>query len=146
MAALEFAACMRANGVPTFPDPTASGNFQLHPGPGGTDPLSPPFNAAQVKCQQLHPLPGVPAPGQATHPSKQTLARTLKVSQCMRGRGISWFPDPRTSVPPNDGPAEYGFIADDDGAILAIPRRDITAQTGPANYQAAETYGIGSPH
>jgi hypothetical protein len=134
---------MRANGVPNFPDPTAGGNFQLHPGAGGIDFLSPAFNAAQVKCQKLHPLPGVPAPGMATHPSKQALARVLEVSECMRQHGVSGFPDPRTSVPSDASPAEYGFIADDGGAILAIPRSDITAQTGPAYWQAATACGIG---
>jgi hypothetical protein len=141
---LAFAKCMRAYGVHNFPDPTASGNLLLHPGAGGIDPSSPAFNAVQVKCQKLLPFPGIPSPGQATHPFNRALARTLKISQCMGSHGISWFPDPRTSVPANDGPAEYGFIADSGGAILAIPRTDITAQTGPAYYQAAGACGVSS--
>jgi hypothetical protein len=135
---------MRAGGVPNFPDPTPDGNIQLHPGPGGIDPLSPAFNAAWVKCRELDPLPGMPAPGVTTHPSKEALAQALKVSQCMRSHGISWFPDPRTSVPADASPAKYAFIADSDGAILAMPRTDITAQTGPAYYHAADACGIGS--
>jgi hypothetical protein len=131
---------MRGAGVPNFPDPTPDGQIQLHPGPGGIDPLSPTFNAALPKCQKLHPLPGVPTPGEAMHPSKQALAQAMRVSQCMRTHGISWFPDPRTSVPANASPAEYGFIADDNGAILAIPRSGL----GPAYYQAAGACGMGT--
>jgi hypothetical protein len=61
----------------------------------------------------------------------------------MRSHGVSWFPDPRTSVPANASPAQYGVIADDNGAILAIPLSDLTAY-GPAYYQAADACGIGS--
>jgi hypothetical protein len=141
--ALAFSRCMRANGVPNFPDPTPNGNLQLHPGPGAIDPLSPAFNGALSKCQKLHPLPGVPYPGQATHPSRRALAQALMLSQCMRSHGISWFPDPRNSVPADASPARYAFIAEDNGAILAIPLSGLTTQ-GPAYYQAADACGIGS--
>jgi hypothetical protein len=134
---------MRSSGVPNFPDPTPSGNFNLHPGPGGVDPLSPAFSAALPKCQKLHPLPGgLPSPGQATHPSKQALAQALRVSQCMRSHGVSWFPDPRTSVPSDAVPARYRLIVDESGAILAIPY--VPPQAGPAYWQAAAACGIGS--
>jgi hypothetical protein len=135
---------MRANGVPNFPDPTPTGSILLHAGPGGIDPSSPAFNAAMPKCQKLHPLPGVPSPGEATHPSKQALARVLKVSKCMRQHGVSGFPDPRTSVPSDASPARYGEIVDENGAILAIPSSINTPQTGPAYWQAADACGIGA--
>jgi hypothetical protein len=144
--ALAYANCMRANGVPNFPDPTADGNFLLHPGPGGIDPSSPALSAANMKCQKLYPLAGFPAPGTATHPTAQTLARVLKVSQCMRNHGISGFPDPRTSVPSDASPAGYGEIVDENGAILAIPSSLNTPQTGPAYWQAAAACGIGGQH
>jgi hypothetical protein len=113
---------MRSSGVPNFPDPTPSGNFNLHPGPGGVDPLSPAFSAALPKCQKLHPLPGgLPSPGQAMHPSAPAMARMLKLSECMRQHGVSGFPDPRTSVPSDAVPARYRLIVDESGAILAIP-------------------------
>jgi hypothetical protein len=140
--ALAFSECMRANGVPNFPDPTSTGNFPVHTGPGGVDPLSPAFNAAMPKCQKLHPLPGVPTPGQATHPSAQALAGLRKISECMRQHGVSGFPDPRTSVSSDAGPAIYRLIVDENGAILAIPY--VTPQRGPAYWQAAAACGIGS--
>ncbi|HEV8248644.1 MAG TPA: hypothetical protein VGQ15_01605 [Gaiellaceae bacterium] len=55
--ALRFSACMRANGVPNFPDPQFSegkGELRL---PRGLNPKSPQFRAAQEKCQKLMPRP-----------------------------------------------------------------------------------------
>ena len=51
---LEFAKCMRDNGV-DFPDPDVSGNggrIQIG-GPGGLDPSSKTFQAAQEACQSI---------------------------------------------------------------------------------------------
>jgi hypothetical protein len=53
--ALAFSACMRAHGVPSFPDPTFSGgrvHLSIRSKPGdGLDPSSPKFQAAQKACQ-----------------------------------------------------------------------------------------------
>jgi hypothetical protein len=58
-AALAFSSCMRAHGLPTFPDPkvTADGGMtQLIGGPGhDLDPSSPTFQSAQRECQKLNP-------------------------------------------------------------------------------------------
>ena len=51
----EVWACLRANGVPNFPDPKAGGGFRFQAG-AGIDPSSSGFKAARVKCQKL--LPG----------------------------------------------------------------------------------------
>jgi hypothetical protein len=49
--ALAFAACMRKNGVPNFPDPQfMSGGRIAEKIPFGVDPNSPTFQAAQQKC------------------------------------------------------------------------------------------------
>ncbi len=49
--ALKFAACMRKNGVPNFPDPQVlSGGRIGERIPTGAEPNSPPFLAAQQKC------------------------------------------------------------------------------------------------
>jgi hypothetical protein len=60
--ALKFSACMRAHGVPGFPDPQfGNGNIRIRIGPGsGIDPQSPSFQAAQKACQA--DLPGKIAP------------------------------------------------------------------------------------
>lgn len=96
-AGLAYSKCMRANGVPSFPDPSSGGGLVFHASRGLTS--SPAFKAAQAKCQKL--LPAGPAPpGSQTHPSPQTLARFLRIARCMRKHGVSDFPDPRTSAPP----------------------------------------------
>jgi hypothetical protein len=60
--ALKFSACMRAHGVPNFPDPEfGSGKIAIRIGPGsGIDPHSPQFQAAQRSCQSE--LPGKAGP------------------------------------------------------------------------------------
>jgi hypothetical protein len=120
--ALKFSKCMRANGVPNFPDPDARGGFLFQAG-SGVDPSSPSFQTAHTKCQKLIPGGGPPAPGSTTHPSAQWLAHMVKAADCMRRHGISDFPDPRTSVPSNPFPAGSGggVISDIDGVIFVFP-------------------------
>jgi hypothetical protein len=51
---LAFAACMRAHGVPHYPDPTFGSGGMVSQGFGrgdGVDPTSPTFQAAQKACQ-----------------------------------------------------------------------------------------------
>ena len=115
-----FAACMRSSGVPNFPDPSPGGGL-LFRVTAGIDRSSPAFRAARAKCRKLLPGGGPPGPGSTTHPSAQTLAKLLKIAQCMRQHGISQFPDPRTSVPLNPFGSGYGVITDYDGAILLFP-------------------------
>ena len=121
--ALAYSKCMRANGVPQFPDPGAGGGIEFHPG-SGINPSSPAFKAAQTRCQKLMPGGGGLAPGAQTHPSQPALAQMLKVAQCMRRHGIYNFPEPRTSVPSNIlaalGPGG-GVISNIDGVILVFP-------------------------
>lgn len=116
--ALKYSGCMRSNGVPHFPDPTAGGGFQFQTG-SGIDPSSPAFTAAQAKCSKLLPGGGPPAPGTETHPSAQALAKMVKAAGCMRRHGITAFPDPATKVTPL--PAGGGVISDIDGVILEFP-------------------------
>jgi hypothetical protein len=116
--ALSFATCMRANGVPNFPDPAPGGEATFTV-PGGTNPAAPAFQAARAKCQKLLTGDGPPGPGSTTHPSAQTVAKLVKIAQCMRRHGISEFPDPVTTVPSN--PTGIREISDFDGAILLFP-------------------------
>jgi hypothetical protein len=57
---LKFVACMRKNGVPSFPDPQSDGRILLQAGPG-LDPNSTQFKSAQETCRKL--MPGGVAPG-----------------------------------------------------------------------------------
>lgn len=117
-AALALAECMRANGVPNFPDPKAGGGFLFHTGTG-VDPSSPAFKAAQAKCKRFLPE----GPGSGSPPSAQTLAHYLTIAKCMRRHSISDFPDPRTTAPSNPRAAlgGSGVISDIEGVILIFP-------------------------
>ena len=138
--ALKYARCMRANGVPDFPDPNSSGSFLFQTG-SGFDPSSPSVRAARAKCQKLLPGGGFPGPGTNTHPSGEWLRHMVKVAECMRGHGISDFPDPKTSVPPNPFPAgSAGVISDIDGVIFVFPAAIDTES--PAFTQAARACGF----
>lgn len=130
---------MRANGVPNFPDPTPSGNFLLHPGPGGVNPESPALSAALAKCLKLHPVSGMLSPGTSTHPSPHALAHMLNISQCMRGHGSSWFPDPGTHIPSS----VTGLVADQNGVIYAFTPWDVEQMHGSAYSRAANICGHG---
>ena len=65
-AALKFAQCMRDNGVPDFPDPTADGpliDTTRIPSMAGKDPRSDPtFSAALQTCRHLLAAAGVSRP------------------------------------------------------------------------------------
>jgi hypothetical protein len=87
-AGVRFASCMRSHGVPNFPDPGASL-------PGGVNPQSPAFQAAQQACRQLDPK-GLPPP---THASASQRQVALRFAQCMRTRGYPGFPDPTPHLP-----------------------------------------------
>jgi hypothetical protein len=115
-AMLAYAKCMRSNGVPNFPDPTAGGSFLVG---AEMDRSSPAFKAAQAKCHKLMPGGGI---GSGPSPSAQTLMHYLKVARCMRQHGVYDFPDPRTSVPSNPfGSGGGGVISDIEGVILVFP-------------------------
>jgi hypothetical protein len=90
--ALKFTACMRANGLPNFPDPNAEGVIQGSSSEG-IDPGSPQFQAAQKKCEKYAPRGGAPSPAQQAKAD----AQALKFSACMRSHGVTSFPDPQIS-------------------------------------------------
>jgi hypothetical protein len=120
-ALIAFAKCMRSNGLPNFPDPNGSGGFAFHAS-AEMNPSSPVFKAAQAKCRKLMPGGGPPGPGSMTNPSPQTLARFLKIARCMRQHGVSDFPDPRTTAPPNPLGSGIAVLSDIEGVILLFPR------------------------
>ena len=85
-----FAACMRKNGEPNFPDPNAQGQLSFGSG-SGIDPSSPQFQQAQTACRKLLPNHGTPSPAQQA----QARAQALAFSACMRKNGVPNFPDPQ---------------------------------------------------
>ena len=104
---LTFSRCMRASGVPDFPDPSGQGSIQFNT--SKIDPDSPQFERAQQKCAKY--MRGGPAasPGQRA----RTLARALEFSRCMRSHGVPDFPDPPSGAASSklsgSGPAPPGL-------------------------------------
>ena len=140
---LAFAKCMRANGVTDFPDPTSGQGFGFNV--PNTVISSPTFRSAQAKCQSLLPIFAGPRGG--APPSKQTMAKLLRIATCMRAHGVHQFPDPLYSRPKQFTPGEYQEITDFDGATLLFPM-SMNLQA-PAYRQALTACGappLGLPH
>ena len=93
--ALEFANCMRAHGVPSFPDPrVGGGGFELGE---GIKPQSPAFKSARDACAKLAPGGG----GGGVQATGSQFLAALRFARCMRTHGFSGFPDPtRFDSPP----------------------------------------------
>lgn len=82
----KFAACMRANGEPKFPNPNAQGVVSA----GSLDRGSPQFEHALQACRKDLPG-GIPTPAQ----QKTDLLRAVAFSACMRHNGVPNYPDPK---------------------------------------------------
>lgn len=86
---LAFAKCMRAHGVPKFPDPGQGGNVII--GGGDVDPKSPEFQKARQACRSLSPEGlGGGAAGGSIDPAK-----AAAWAQCIRAHGEPKFEDPQ---------------------------------------------------
>lgn len=99
--ALAYANCMRAHGIPDFPDPNSQGEFQLRHNTrvenGRRTPTgdllesSPAFQAAERACG-----PFGSAGRQVTKVQEnQAFAQELKAAACMRANGVPTYPDPK---------------------------------------------------
>jgi hypothetical protein len=85
-----YAHCMRAHGVPGFPDlqgfggsGTVSGTGQSGAGAIGSAQFGPTLRACAP-----------PLPGTAAWQPQRDIRRALKFASCMRAHGITNFPDP----------------------------------------------------
>lgn len=90
---LTYAQCMRAHGLPDFPDPVlTSHSLSFNP---TADSHSPQYSSANDDCKHLLPDNGGP-------PTAAQLAaltqRMLKYTNCMRAHGVPNFPDPTVSA------------------------------------------------
>ena len=117
-AGLSFARCMRAHGVPRYPDPSAAGGIVL--GGPGVNASSPAFTGAVAACRSLLPVKHVVS----QPPTARAYARLLHWATCMRAHGISGMPDPRPDPPPSagsPGTAGIGTLMGDGGYWVGIP-------------------------
>jgi hypothetical protein len=97
--AIAYSACMRAHGVPNFPDPHIVQNGNEVKVSVGINPSisgNPHFDSAQQACRKLQPGGG---PGASSGPpiSQSEQAQYLKAAACIRAHGIPNFPDPTFS-------------------------------------------------
>jgi len=129
---LNFARCMRANGVPNFPDPKPGEGFRFPASP------APAFSAAKAKCQKL--LLNGGAPPQF---DPQALGQLRQIAICMRQHGVPDFPDPvrAPATGPSGLPGGGGRIIDYRGVQLQFPATLDTSS--PAFEQAATECGGG---
>jgi hypothetical protein len=89
-----YSRCMRAHGLPNFPDPTGQGHLLVKAHSGGDlNPTSPQYQSANKACGDL-----LPNGGQGTSAQqRKDLVRFLQYAKCMRSHGIPNFPDPTLS-------------------------------------------------
>ena len=108
--AVAYSQCMRADGVPKYPDPASGG--QLPKGDAQAFGVSDSqFQAAQHTCQHLLPTGGsfdeqshecIEAGDCPPALVQQMLTADRKFAQCMRIHGVPTWPDP--VIGPNGGP------------------------------------------
>jgi hypothetical protein len=89
-AALRFAKCMRANGLPNFEDPKVTGGGLAIALPDGVSPEK--ADKANQKCKKYLPNGGVPP-----KLDPQELERQRQFAKCMRANGVPDFPDPQAN-------------------------------------------------
>jgi hypothetical protein len=106
-----FASCIRAHGVPNFPDPasTGQGGIQIQQsqrsGSGASTEVNgvpvngPAFQTAMADCRHYLPNGGVPSAAQTA----AMKAKAFAMSRCMRSHGVPNFPDPKFQTGPNGG-------------------------------------------
>jgi hypothetical protein len=87
--AVKFAECMRASGVPHFPDPDPDGDYNF-----GVDVTVEVWRKAVDACKALKP-PG--ALSAKRTPKEQSAS--LRFAQCVRDHGVKDFPDPVNGEP-----------------------------------------------
>jgi hypothetical protein len=125
--ALEFANCMRAHGVPNFPDPgTPAGNV--------VDPGSPAVKTAGATCQKLEPN----NPQPSRKPTEARIRAAFAVARCMRAHQVSGFPDPTLTQPPSGA-----NVIDDAGVMFVLPPS--FTLNSPAVQRASGACGLGPP-
>jgi hypothetical protein len=90
--ALAYARCLRANGVPDFPDPAPGAPLSI---PSDIDSDAPAFRHAQGACARL--MPGSASSASAAESHRLEL---LALAKCMRTHGVPSFADPTSSPPP----------------------------------------------
>jgi hypothetical protein len=119
--ALEFAQCMRENGIKDWPDPSEDGNTGVMPMPEGADPQA--VEAATEKCRKY-----LPNGGERPKSDPEQAEQLRRFAQCMRDNGVPEYPDPEGDGPlafrPGSGidPSSPDFRAAEDKCKKLMPQ------------------------
>jgi hypothetical protein len=97
---LTYARCMRSHGLPSFPDPDASGGFG---DAGRSQQSNPHFGAADNACRHLLPN------GSRQNKGEQNVSSFLRHAQCMRTHGVPNYPDPHPGINPRTALQQSGI-------------------------------------
>jgi hypothetical protein len=92
---LDFARCMRSNGVPNFPDPTSDEKF---PGAQQLGVSDSQFHTAYDACKHLLPNGGT-GPNQVE--LQQQVTALLPFARCVRSHEVPNWPDPSIQTNPS---------------------------------------------
>lgn len=85
---VRYSDCMRAHGVPNFPDPSPGGGFELRA--SGINQQAPAFVSAATACAKLQPGGSSPPPPISAAQQAGMVAN----ARCIRKHGVPNFPDP----------------------------------------------------
>jgi len=119
-AGLKYAACVRAHGVPDYPDPRAGGGESIDRSPskiaidGHTLGESPQVvQTAMSKCEKYSPI----TQGAQTSAGQlvKLRAEALAMAKCMRAHGVPNYPDPTVKA----GPGGHGVVMSLPGGVHA---------------------------
>jgi hypothetical protein len=143
-AAYKFSACMRAHGVPAFPDPrviSRPGEQAIGIRVTPTLTASPQFKSAQSACQGI--MPGALSPAEQAAQQHAKLEHLLVFARCVRAHGVTSFPDPTVQGQINPQMlAASGVDLHAPGVIAAA--RACAPASGGAVTQAAISQATGS--
>lgn len=113
---LEFAQCMRDNGVEAFPDHDEVGGML------GEDVMSDPdFTTAEAACADLMPEGQEPS----AEDQQEMQDAMLAMAQCMRDNGVEDFPDPELGGPGGGGMLDESIENDPDFTAADEACRDL---------------------
>lgn len=97
---LSYARCMRAHGMPDFPDPSPGGGFGGRTAGMQGDPN---YQTANDACHGLLPAGG------GANKAQQNVSAFLQHAQCMRAHGVPDYPDPQPGVNPRTALQQAGI-------------------------------------
>jgi hypothetical protein len=128
--AFEFSRCMRAHGVPSFPDPVVSGQdgeqkIAVRVTPSETS--SPRFESAQSACRGIMPDP---TPSQIAGQQRHEEQGKLAFARCMRSHGIQSFPDPTPQGQITPAMASAAGVDIRSPAVLGVAMKCVPASEG----------------